>query len=99
MENIYETCLFIKVIMARSFQKYLRSSAKITDYCVNVEMIELDKLLPSDLCIESIDTILYDIGLSIEQTIGENQTQRKFYNNPLFIHLYNSTNCHPSSNQ
>ena len=54
------------------------------------EMEELDpnKILPSDMVIEGVDDILYDIGLSLT-SVRENQKKRMFIHNPRLLFAIN----------
>ena len=58
---------------------------------ISIEMEELDpkKLLPSDMVIEGVDDILYDIGLSLT-SVRELQKKRKFIHNPLLLLTINT---------
>ena len=53
-----------------------------------MEELDPNKLLPSDMVIEGVDDILYDIGLSLT-SVRENQKKRMFIYNPRLLFAIN----------
>ena len=54
-----------------------------------MEELDPNKLLPSDMVVERVDDILYDIGLSLT-SVRELQKKRKFIHNPLLLLIVNT---------
>ena len=54
-----------------------------------MEELDPNKLLPSDMVIEGVDDILYDIGLSLT-SVRELQKKRKFIHNPIMLTTINT---------
>ena len=55
-------------------------------------MISANKRLPRDLCVDSIDDILYSIGLSltsVRDVLRDEHKNRRFYNKPIVIFVCN----------
>ena len=54
-----------------------------------MEELDPNKLLPSDMVIEGVDDILFDIGLSLT-SVRDQQKNRKFIDNPILLLTINT---------
>ena len=54
-----------------------------------MEELDPNKFLPSDMVIEGVDDILYDIGLSFT-SVRDHQKNRKFIHNPIMLTTINT---------